>query len=293
MLEDMIKRSGIKLMLNKIRADVQSSSAQKSENNCIDQKIVGKCDELVSIIMPLHNDELYVEGAINSVLSQSYQNWELLIIDDYSTDHSPQIIQDYSQMDRRIRLFRTEQPSGSPTKPRNIGIENAKGRYIAFLDSDDQWLPSKLENQLMLFNNNEDAIMVFSNYKKISEDGEIHHRPIIAPSETDYYRMLKGNIMGCLSIMYDTEKVGKSYFPKCGHEDYALWLSILKKGGKAYNTNTVEALYRVKGNSVSSNKLIAMGWQWNIYRNIEKIGFVKSSYYFANYAIKALFKRMK
>lgn len=248
--------------------------------------------ELVSVIMPLHNDERYLHDSVQSVLSQSYTNWELLIVDDCSTDDSPQIVDDYCKKDSRIRRFKTDTPSGSPTLPRNIGIQNANGRYIAFLDSDDQWLPSKLENQVMLFNSNDDAIMVFSNYKKMSEDGEKHRLSVIAPSETDYYGMLKGNIMGCLSIMYDAEKVGKNYFPRCGHEDYALWLSILKKGGKAYNTNTVEALYRVKGNSVSSNKLIAMGWQWNIYRNIEKIGMVKSSYYFANYAIKALFKRM-
>lgn len=243
--------------------------------------------------MPLHNDERYLHDSVQSVLSQSYTNWELLIVDDCSTDDSPQIVDDYCKKDGRIRCFKTDTPSGSPTLPRNIGIQNANGRYIAFLDSDDQWLPSKLENQVSLFNSKDDAIMVFSNYKKMSEDGEMHRLSVIAPSETDYYRMLKGNIMGCLSIMYDIGKVGKNYFPKCGHEDYALWLSILKKGGKAYNTNTVEALYRVKGNSVSSNKLIAMGWQWNIYRNIEKIGLVKSSYYFANYAIKALFKRMK
>ena len=243
--------------------------------------------------MPLHNDERYLHDSVQSVLSQSYTNWELLIVDDCSTDDSPQIVDDYCKKDSRIRCFKTETPSGSPTLPRNIGIQNAKGRYIAFLDSDDQWLPSKLENQVSLFNGNDDAIMVFSNYKKMNEDGEIHRLSVIAPSATDYYGLLKGNIMGCLSIMYDTKKVGKNYFPKCGHEDYALWLSILKKGGKAYNTNTVEALYRVKGNSVSSNKLIAMGWQWHIYREIENIGLVKSSFYFVNYAIRALFKRMK
>lgn len=250
-------------------------------------------NSIVSVIMPVHNDERYIKDAILSVISQTYQNWELLIVDDCSTDCTSTIISEFKNLDTRIKSYMTPSASGSPTLPRNIGIRNASGRYIAFLDSDDQWLPSKLQKQIELFTNEEDAVIVFSNYKKIDELGEEHRQAIVAPSDTDYSRLLKGNIMGCLTIMYDADKVGKNFFPQCGHEDYALWLSILKRGGKAYNTNTVEALYRVKGNSVSSNKLLAMGWQWKIYRNIEKLGIVKSMFYFINYAFRAFSKSIK
>lgn len=248
------------------------------------------CD-LVSIIMPVYNDENNLLSSIPSVMAQTYQNWELLVIDDCSKDSSSQVIEGYVKQDARIRMFRTEQPSGSPTLPRNIGIENARGRYIAFLDSDDQWLPTKLERQMALFSQHTDALMVFSNYQMMDEEGNRFARSVVAPKTASYYRLLKGNVMGCLTIMYDSQKVGKRTFPSCGHEDYALWLSMLKQGGRAYNTNTVEAVYRVKAGSVSSNKFRAMGWQWNIYTQIEQLGLLPSAYYFVHYAVRAVVKR--
>ena len=248
---------------------------------------------IVSVIMPTHNDVRFLTRAIDSVLSQSFKDWELLVVDDGSTDDTPTVIADYAKRDKRIRPFRIDVASGSPTKPRNIGIENATGRYIAFLDSDDLWLPTKLEHQMDVFQEKSDSIMVFSNYKKISEDGEQHKYPIIAPSVLSYNDLLKGNAMGCLTITYDTEKMGKQYFPHCGHEDYALWLSMLKQGGYAYNTNTVEALYRLKNSSVSSNKLRTIGWQWHIYRVIEKLSTAKSLYYFIHYAVRAVNKGLR
>lgn len=247
----------------------------------------------VSVIMPTHNDVRFLTRAMDSVLSQSFKDWELLVVDDDSTDDTPTVIAEYAKKDSRIRPFRIDVASGSPTKPRNIGIENAIGRYIAFLDSDDLWLPTKLENQISLFQEKKDAIMVFSNYRKISEDGEQHKYPIIAPSVLGYKDLLKGNAMGCLTITYDTEKTGKQYFPHCGHEDYALWLSMLKQGGHAYNTNTVEALYRLKNSSVSSNKLRTIGWQWHIYREREKLSIAKSLYYFIHYAVRAVNKGLR
>ena len=248
---------------------------------------------IVSVIMPTHNDVRFLTRAIDSVISQSFKDWELLVVDDGSTDDTPTVIAEYAKRDKRIRPFRIDVASGSPTKPRNIGIENATGRYIAFLDSDDLWLPTKLEHQMDVFQEKSDSIMVFSNYKKISEDGEQHKYPIIAPSVLSYNDLLKGNAMGCLTITYDTEKMGKQYFPHCGHEDYALWLSMLKQGGYAYNTNTVEALYRLKNSSVSSNKLRTIGWQWHIYRVIEKLSTAKSLYYFIHYAVRAVNKGLR
>lgn len=243
-------------------------------------------DKLVSIIMPVHNAAKYLNESISSVLLQTYLNWELLIVDDCSTDDSFSIITRYVVQDTRIRSFKTLSPSGSPTLPRNIGVEHAQGRYIAFLDSDDAWMPDKLEKQLKLFEDEQVAI-VFSDYEKMSEEGERNNRVVRAPREVDYKHLLRSNVIGCLTVIYDTEKVGTMFFPHHAHEDYILWLSILKKGYVARNTGTVEALYRVCLSSVSSNKMRVLFWQWDIYRSVEKVGFLKSVYYFLHYAYKA------
>ena len=248
---------------------------------------------LVSIIMPTYNDAHNLELSVQSVLSQTYQDWELLVVDDCSTDETSRLLERLKGRDARIKTFRTDQASGSPTLPRNIGVEKAQGRYIAFLDSDDLWLPAKLEHQIAQFKSHQDAAIVYSNYRNMTEAGVLHRRIVKAPASADYYRLLKGNVMGCLTIMYDTEKVGKQFFPSCGHEDYALWLSMLRKGNRAYNTNTVEACYRLKNSSVSSNKFRAMGWQWHIYTEIERLGTFRSMYYFVHYAVRAVIKRLK
>ena len=249
-------------------------------------------NNIISIITPCYNASQYISYTIDSVLNQTYTNWEMIIVDDCSTDNSSDIIKQFISGDTRIKYFKTDNPSGSPVLPRNIGIEKAKGRYIAFLDSDDIWLPTKLEEQLKLFKDDKTAV-AFSNYEKMNEAGERNQRIIIAPKETNYHNLLKGNVIGNLTGIYDTEKVGKVYCQDIRHEDYVLWLSILKKGYLAKNTNTVTALYRVRENSVSSNKLKILSWQWNILRNIEKISLLKAIYYYINYAIRAFLKAIK
>lgn len=245
---------------------------------------------LVSVIMPVYNSGTYLYGAVKSVILQTYSNWELLIIDDCSTDKSAAIIQQYVQQDSRIHYLKTDKPSGSPTLPRNIGIQHARGRFIAFLDSDDMWLPNKLEEQLILFDN-EDTAIVYSDYEKISEQGIRNQRIVSAPNSTNYNHLLRGNVIGCSTALYDTGKVGKVYFENVSHEDYVLWLTILKKGFIARNTRNVQALYRVRTSSVSSNKWKALLWQWNIYINVEKVGYTRAAYYFLSYLIKAYKKR--
>lgn len=247
---------------------------------------------LISVITPCYNAASYISEAINSVIAQSYSNWEMLIVDDCSTDNSALIIQKYSSVDSRIYYFKTDQPSGSPCIPRNIGIQNASGRYIALLDSDDAWLPHKLEEQLPLFEDEHTAV-VFSNYEKMNEVGERSERHINAPVFTNYNKLLRGNVIGCMTAMYDTSKIGKVYFENINHEDYVMWLSILKRGYIAQNTNTITALYRIRSKSVSSNKLKVLAWQWNIYVDIEKTGYLKAVYYFCHYAYRALMKSKK
>lgn len=246
---------------------------------------------MVSIIIPTYNSSFFISQAIESVLVQTYKDWEALVIDDCSTDDSANIIKSYCQKDERIKYLKTEYASGSPTLPRNIGIKNSQGRYIAFLDSDDIWLPNKLETQLHLFSDNK-TVIVYSNYEKIAENGQRNSRIVVAPFTMDYQHLLLGNVIGCLTAIYDTEKVGKVYFSDYPHEDYIMWLSILKKGYIARNTNTVTALYRVRYNSVSSNKLKVISWQWEIYRSVEKLGYWKSVLFFISYAYKAFRKSL-
>lgn len=248
--------------------------------------------KIVSVIMPAYNAERFIDESIRSVISQTYPYWELLIVDDCSNDNSAIIIKKYVEEDNRIVYFKTEQPSGSPYIPRNIGIQNASGRYIAFLDSDDAWLPHKLEEQLPLFDNDH-TVIVFSNYEKMNEIGDRNERYINAPAFTNYKKLLRGNVIGCMTAMYDTSKVGKVYFENINHEDYVMWLSILKWGYIARNTNTVTALYRIRRKSVSSNKLKVLSWQWNIYVNVEKTGYLKAICYFCHYACKAFVKSKK
>lgn len=134
---------------------------------------------------------------------------------------------------------------------------------------------------------------MFSNYEKITENGKRNNRIIIAPKQATYKQLLKENIIGCLTAIYDTQKIGKVYFSKIGHEDYAMWLSILKKGYIAKNTNSKLALYRVNKHSTSSNKIKAFKWTWYIYRDVEHLPLYKSIYYFINYAFRAGYKFLK
>ena len=246
---------------------------------------------LVSIITPAYNAASYIGETIESVLKQTYPHWELLIVDDCSTDESSAIIADYAAQDSRIRYFKTASPSGSPCLPRNMGIKFAQGRFIAFLDSDDCWLPHKLEEQLPLFEKS-DVGIVYSDYEKMTERGERNQRVVKAPACAGPRRWVLGNVIGCLTAVSDAALVGKVYFENHSHEDYILWLSILKQGYVARNSGKVSACYRVREHSVSSNKWKALSWQWDIYRNVEKIGFLKAAYCFVHYAYKAFRKSM-
>jgi len=249
-------------------------------------------NSLVSIIMPCYNAGKYITYAIDSVIGQTYVDWELIVVDDCSKDNSAEIIHSFCEKNNRIHYYKTEYPSGGATTPRNIAIKNARGRFIAFLDSDDIWLPTKLEQQIKLFSDEKTAI-VYSNYEKINEEGERRNRIIVAPQETSYKKLLKGDIIGCLTSIYDVKKTGKVYMQKVGAEDYVLWLSILKQGYIAKNTNTVTALYRVQKHSLSGNKLQSAKWNWNIYRNVEKFNPIMSLYYFFNYCVRAGLKFLK
>ena len=237
----------------------------------------------VSVIIPCYNGEKYLDDCINSVLNQTFENWEALVIDDCSTDHSREIIETYVKRDSRIKYFKTESASGSPTVPRNIGITNAQGRYLAFLDCDDSWLPNKLEEQLRTAQEKKCA-MVFSNYEKVSTEGEKSCRIVKAPSVVNLKKMYYGNPIGCLTVLVDTSITGKFYFKQMHHEDCIAWIELIRKFGPAYNTNSVLAYYRETVGSVSRNKFKILYWQWEIYRKVFKFNIVKSAFYYMQYA---------
>lgn len=247
---------------------------------------------MFSIITPVYNSEKFLSSTINSVISQTFNEWELILVDDCSTDDSRKIIESYMEKDGRIKYYKTNQPSGSPALPRNIGIEKSNGRFIAFLDSDDIWESRKLEEQKDLFQDNSVAI-VFSNYEKIDENGLKNNRVITAPEIVDYQKLLKGNVIACSTCVYDTLKVGKIYFKKQGHEDFSLWLEILKKGFIAKNTCNVSAQYRVRSSSISSNKLKVITWIFLIYRRNEKMSIFRSIFYTSLTLFNATLKYLK
>ncbi len=246
----------------------------------------------VSVIMPCHNGESTLRQAMESVLAQSYADWELLIIDDASTDKSASVAARYCGQDSRIKLLHTTASTGKPATARNVGIEAASGRFIAFLDCDDTWLPQKLEHQLPLFEK-PDCAAVFSFYKKMDADGNVRPAVVTSPAAVSFDQLLDGNCIGNLTGIYDTAKVGKVYQKEIHHEDYLMWLQVLKKGFVARNTGTVEAYYRESGTSVSGSKFKALGWTWAIYRRELGLPLVTSIGHFIKYAFKGLSKRLK
>jgi glycosyltransferase involved in cell wall biosynthesis len=218
----------------------------------------------------------------------------MIVVDDCSADGGADIAAGYAAKDRRIRLLRTPSRSGSPLEPRNLALRAAQGRYIAFLDSDDLWLPSKLERQIALFNSAaENTALVFSDYEKIGADGGRKGRVVRAPLTAGYRDLLKGNPIGNLTALWDTGKTGKIMLEHPGHEDYALWLDILKRGFVARNTGTVEALYRVRAFSLSSRKIAAAKWQWDIYRRRLNLSVPRSACLFCCYMVNGALKYLK
>lgn len=244
--------------------------------------------ELVSIVTANYNAEKFIVETIDSVLSQSYQNWEMIIVDDCSTDGSIGIVKEYIAKDSRIRLIQLEQNSG-PAVARNRAIEEAKGRYIAFLDSDDIWKPEKLEKQIAFMQENH-IDFSYAAYNLIDEDGA-EKGYFSIPEKQNYIDLLKTCSIGCLTAIYDIKKLGKIKMPNIKRaQDYALWLRILKKTKYAYGLNEILGTYRLRNTSVSSNKFKKAKYQWKVYREVEKMGLFKSTFYFAHYAINGFRK---
>ncbi|AXT57340.1 glycosyltransferase family 2 protein [Aquimarina sp. AD1] len=244
----------------------------------------------VSIITPLYNSERFVAKAIDSVLCQTYENWEMIIVDDCSKDNSIDIVKRFQKKESRIRLFQLEENSGSGIA-RNKAIEESSGEIIAFLDSDDIWLPKKLELHVNFMLKN-DASFSHASYGFINEDGnKINKTYHVSSRPIGYYDLLKRTEISCLTAMYNVKKIGKFYMPNLRRkQDYGLWLSILKTGVKSIPLDEELAFYRqVKGSATNNKRKLIFKHLVFLYK-YQKLGVFRTIYYFTWWALNGVKK---
>jgi glycosyltransferase involved in cell wall biosynthesis len=235
-----------------------------------------KVKDMVSIITPCWNGEKYIAETMDSVIAQTYPNWEMIIVDDGSSDRSAQIVQDYEKKDARIHLIQQENAGSSAA--RNHGIREASGRYIALLDADDLWEKNFLEEQINLMTEKKVAC-VYSNYLLIDDSSKVIGHMVKAPEKLTYKKMCVRNYIGCLTGLYDTKEHGKIYLReelKSLRDDYAFWLDCVEASGVAYGNPKPLARYRVLANSTTGNKKKLIGVQWKFYRQFLKLGWMRS-----------------
>lgn len=247
-------------------------------------------EPLVSIITPLYNSEKYIGETIESVLNQTYKNWEMLIVDDCSKDNGVKIVNEYVLKDKRIKLFKNEKNEGV-SFTRNKAIDLSQGIYIAFLDSDDLWKKEKLKKQISFMEKN-NIDLSYTGYEKINMDGSLRGE-IRVPEKLDYKELLKNCLIGFLTAIYLKEKFKIYRFKKIKAEDYIFWLEILKQMDYAYGIQESLAYYRVSNNSRSSNKFDIVKFHWKIYREYEKLNFFKAVYYYFIYIKRGVIRFFK
>lgn len=257
-------------------------------------------DRLVSVIMPAKDSGRYIEAAIESVVAQEYPWWELLVIDDHSVDQTAEITISYSARDPRVvHLPLGAADAKGAAAARNHGISQARGRYIAFLDSDDLWYPKKLSIQLAALESR-NAVLCYSGYRKMYDDGSVGRGVIQVPQTTSYSDLLNSNVIACSTVVFDTSVVGKIFVPEVvaesAHyfEDYAMWLRIARKLVKRERSfvgiNEPLVIYRVRKGSISHDKWRAARYTWRVYRRIEGIPFHSAMYHFCHYAVRGVRK---
>lgn len=250
-------------------------------------------EELVSIIVPVHNAGAYIEKTIETVKAQTYSQWELILVDDCSTDDSKQKIRSHVQEnDRQIRLIEKTCNEGA-AKARNTGIDAARGKYIAFLDADDLWRPDKLDKELA-FMREKQAAFVFTAYEFGDEEGTGTGKIVSVPPKLTYFKALSRTVIFTTTVLLDTDKTGHELIrmPEVKSEDTATWWKILRNGFTAYGLNEVLAVYRRPANSLSSNKIEAVRRIWNLYRKQERLSFLYSVYNLFFWALRATLRRI-
>ncbi|ALR93065.1 glycosyltransferase family 2 protein [Vibrio sp. Vb5031] len=241
---------------------------------------------LVSVIMPTYNSTGTVVESIQSVLSQTYKNWELIIVDDRSTDNTWQVIQTYADKYDNIRVYQNKENLGAGAS-RNFAIKKARGRFIAFLDSDDLWTEDKLAEQIpfMLENN---YPLTYTHYSRFTSEEELS--VVTAPEYTTYKKLMYSNVIGCLTAVYDAQALGKRYMPLIRkRQDMGLWLDILKDTPKAYCLPKPLAKYRMDS-GMTANKFSVLSYQWKFYRDVVGLSLPRSLFTFSVYAVKGTMK---
>lgn len=251
-------------------------------------------DELISIIVPVYNVEKYIRETIACVEAQTYPHWELLLVEDGSRDSTPDIIAAYMEEsgDSRIRLIRQPSNMGA-ARARNRGLSEARGRYIAYLDADDLWMPGKLERELA-FLREKDAAFVFTGYEFADEQGRGTGKVVHVPQTLSYRQALSNTTIFTTTVMFDLLRIPREQLemPVVKSEDTALWFRVLRSGYTAYGLDENLVRYRRAGRSLSSNKLEAMRRIWNLYRREEGLGLCTSAYHFLFWAVRAVRRRM-
>ena len=250
--------------------------------------------DLVSIIVPVYNAAKYVKATVMSVINQTYENWELLLVDDGSTDGSSEIIKQMEKEDSsgRIKVLLPKE-HGTAARARNHGISKSQGRYIAFLDADDLWENRKLEKELT-FMKEKQVGFVFTGYEFANADGDGLGKIVKVPATLSYRQALKNTTIFTSTVLFDTEIVDKEliYMPEIKSEDTATWYRILRNGHTAYGLNENLVKYRRVANSLSSNKIEAVRRIWNLYRKAEKLSVIYSAYNFVFWAFRAVLRRV-
>lgn len=255
---------------------------------------MAETEEIISVIVPVYNVDHFIVDTMESVRRQTYPYWELLLIDDGSSDGSARVIEEYAERtgDRRIRLVRQPSNQGA-ARARNRGLAEARGRYIAFLDADDLWMPEKLEHELA-FLKEKSAAFVFTGYEFADEQGRGTGKVVRVPQLLNYRQALKNTTIFTTTVMFDTERIPKEQLemPVMKSEDTALWWRILRNGYLAYGLDENLAKYRRAGRSLSSNKIEAVRRIWNLYRQAENMSVVNSVWHCCFWAVRAVKRRV-
>lgn len=244
-------------------------------------------DKLVSIITPTYNCGKFIERTINSVLKQTYSNWEMIIVDDCSTDNTEKVVKKFKN-DKRIRYIKLKENSGAAVA-RTEAMKNAKGNFMAFLDSDDLWYEDKLEKQLKFMIDNNYKFTCTA-YEQIDENDKELNKIIKTKKKANYNRILLDCPVGNSTVMYNIDELGKFEVPNIRkRNDDALWLQIIKKAKYIYGMDGVLMKYRIRSNSISSNKLSLVKYHWQLYRDIEHLSVIRSAFHICYWgAIKVL-----
>lgn len=244
--------------------------------------------DLVSIITPAYRCAKIVGETIQSVIAQSYPHWEMLIADDCSPDDTREVIRHWTTVDPRVKLI--EQPSnGGPALARNGALAQAQGRWIAFLDSDDMWLPEKLERSIAHATQHQ-AALVFTGFRRVDAQGQNPGRYLGVPRTLSYRQLLGNTAIATSTVLIDSKITGPIHMTKTYYDDFDCWLRVLKPGHLAYGLDQDLMRYRVMGQSVSRNKRNSAKQVWRAYRDLEQLSLPASMWYFANYAVRGLMK---